>query len=54
MGNHRATPGGSEAYLSQLNLTFYGICKAAVGGHAWKNYDRLGTQLLGQPSGNES
>ena len=38
MGNRRATPEECKAYLSQLSLAFYGVCKAAVGGHYEGDY----------------
>jgi hypothetical protein len=38
MGNRRATPKECKGYLSQLSLAFYGVCKAAVGGHYEGDY----------------
>ena len=38
MGTCRTTPQECRAYLSQLSLDFYGICKAAVSGHYEGDY----------------
>jgi len=38
MGNRRMTSQECRAYLSQLSLDFYGVCKAAVGGHYEGDY----------------
>lgn len=38
MGTRRVTPQECRAYLAQLSLDYYGVCKAAVGGHYEGDY----------------
>ena len=46
MGNRRATPQECRAYLAQLSLDYYGVCKAAVGGHYEGEYFNLNTDRV--------
>lgn len=46
MGNRRVTPQECGAYLAQLSLDYYGVCKAAVGGHYEGDYFNRNTDKV--------
>lgn len=49
MGTARATPEECRIFLSQLALSFYEVCKAAVNGHYEGDYFRPDTKSLSNP-----